>query len=204
MKVWDTNQLRRFLEEASSQRLFGFWRLAATTGARRGELLGLGWKEVDLDAVTVTISRQRVRGPAGVTWGSPKTERGRRTLDIDPGTVVILREWRLRELEERLALGEAYEDHGLVACRENGAPLDPDVASQSFRRLSRSAGLPLVRFHDLRHTQATLLLKEGVAAHVVSQRLGHASVGFTLQTYAHILPQQQAEAVARLAAAIGG
>lgn len=128
--------------------------------------------------------------------------RARRTIDIDEATVAASREWGVTQLEERFAWGDAYHDSGRIFTRENGLPLDPDGTSSRWNRLVRASGLPRIRFHDARHTHATLLLKAGVPPHVVSQRLGHASVAFILQQYAHLLPQQQREAVSRLSALI--
>lgn len=130
----------------------------------------------------------------------PKTDRGRRTIDIDAETVVILKHWRREQLKERMAYEGEWQDTGFIFTRRDGRAHDPDVVSQRFDQLVRRAELPRVRFHDLRHTHATLLLQAGVPSHVVSMRLGHRSVAFTLQQYAHVLLQQQAEAVERLAA----
>lgn len=108
--------------------------------------------------------------------------------------MAVLREWRKRQLEERLLLGASREDHGLVFARPEGTPLHPDFFSQSFERLVAKSGLPAIRLHDLRHTHATLLLKAGVPVKVVSKRLGHATPAFTMTVYQHVLPGMQAEA----------
>lgn len=200
MMTWDEHQLRAFLEGAVEDRHFPLWRLTAMTGMRRGEVLGLRWEDVDLRASTVTINRQRSRGERSVVVSPPKTDRGRRTIDIDQETVAVLRERRKQQLEERMAHEGEWPEAGLIFTRKNGLPEDPDVVSQRFDRFVARLGLPAISFHGLRHTHATLLLLDGVPPHVVSMRLGHRSVAFTLQQYAHVLPQQQAEAVERLAA----
>jgi integrase len=204
MMTWDTDQLRVFLEATSEDRHFPLWRLTAMTGMRRGEVLGLRWDDVDFKASTVTVNRQRSRGERAVVVSPPKTDRGRRTIDIDGETALVLREWRRRQLEERVAYEGEWQDTGLIFTRKDGSPPDPDVTSQRFVRLVARTGLPRIRIHDLRHTHATLLLLAGVPPHVVSMRLGHRNVAFTLQRYAHVLPQQQADAVKHLAAQLLG
>lgn len=203
IKSWNTDELRTFLFAAASERLFPLLRLAAYTGMRRGELAGLCWRDVDLDAGTVTVSRQRVKTGDGVEVGRPKTKRGERTLDIDPETVAVLREHRKGQLAEQLA-AEEWEDSGLVFTAEDGdgAGLHPDVISQTFDRIVDKLKVARITFHGLRHTHATILLAQGVPLHVVSRRLGHSSEAFTAQVYGHVLPGQQQEAAARFAAAI--
>lgn len=195
----ETDRLRAFFEATAEDRLFPLWRLTAMSGMRRGEVLGLRWEDVDFKALTTTVNRQRSRGERGIVVTPPKTDRGRRTIDIDGETVSVLKEWKRKQLEERVALNGEWHETGLIFTKKNGSAFDPDVASQRFDRLVARAELPRVRFHDLRHTHATLLLLAGVPPHVVSMRLGHRSVAFTLQQYAHVLPLQQADAVARLA-----
>lgn len=203
IKSWNTDELRVFLGRAAGERLFPLFRLAAYTGMRRGELAGLRWREVDLDAGTVTVSRQRVKTGDGVGVGRPKTKRGERTLDVDPETVRVLREHRKAQLAEQLAAAE-WEDSGLVFTAEDGGGLHPDVISQTFDRIVDKLKVVRITFHGLRHTHATIALAQGVPLHVVSRRLGHSSEAFTAQVYGHILPGQQQEAAARFAAAIDG
>lgn len=200
MLTWDEDQLRRFLKVTEQDRLFPVWRLTAMSGMRRGEVLGLRWDDLDERASTLTLKRQWKRGERGLVLAPPKTDQGRRTIDIDAETVTVLKRWRRAQLEERMAYDGDWQDSGFMFTRNDGRPHDVDVVSQRFDRLVARAGLPPVRYHDLRHTHATLLLLSGVPPHVVSLRLGHRSVAFTLQQYAHVLPQQQADAVARLAA----
>lgn len=121
-----------------------------------------------------------------------------------PETVDALVSWAALQVEERVASGSAYQDGGWVFTWEDGRPLEPTGISSRFARRLKDAGVPRIRLHDLRDTHATLLLKEGVAPHVVSQRLGHSSVAFTLQVYAHVLPGQQSEAAERVAALVDG
>ena len=170
------------------------------TGMRRGELLGLRWRDADLEASRVS-DRADARRQARAL--EPKTDKGRRNVALDPATVTALRDHRKSQLEERLAWGTAYEDeHDLVFCREDGSPTWPQSLSRSFERHAKQAGLPAIRFHDLRHTHATLALAAGVHPKVVSERLGHASVAITLDTYSHAIPAMQEDAAVRIAALV--
>lgn len=194
MKSWTAHQLRVFLEATTDDRLYPALFLAAHTGMRRGEVLGLKWEDVDLDARRLSVRRALTTVAYELRFSDVKTENARRTIDLDPRTVEVLRTWRRRQHEERLLLGPDYRDDGLVFAQPDGTPLHPEAVSTRFDRLVRAAGAPVIRFHDLRHTHATLLLKAGVPVKVVSERLGHASIGFTLSVYQHVLPGMQAEA----------
>jgi integrase len=125
-----------------------------------------------------------------------KTGTARRTIDIDSPVVARLSAWRKRQAEERLLVGPAYDDHGLVFTRPDGCPIHPEFFSRTFDRVVARSDLPAIRPHDLRHTHASLLLRAGVPVKVVSERLGHASPGFTLNVYQHVIPGMQAEAAA--------
>jgi integrase len=199
MLTWTEDELRTFLEATVDDRLYPLWCLTSMSGMRRGEALGLRWDDLDFKASTVTVNRQWKRGERGLILAPPKTERSRRTIDIDNETMSVIKQWRRAQLEERMAYEGDWQDAGFIFTRKDGRLSDPDVTSQRFDKIVTRLGLKPVRFHDLRHTHATLLLLTGVPPHVVSMRLGHRSVAFTLQQYAHVLPQQQAEAVARLA-----
>lgn len=173
------------------------------TGVRRGELLALTWRGVDLDAGTVAVTQQLLReADGGYRFGPPKTSRSRRLIAIDALTVAELRRHRVRQVAERLAWGEAYADLDLVFCQENGAPLSPDALSWAFDRTIRRAGVPRIRFHDLRHTAATLRLAAGTHPKVVQEMLGHANISITLDTYSHAVAGMQAESAERVAALI--
>ncbi len=220
LKVWTSNELQTFLAAVHGDRLYPFWRFLALTGTRRGEAIAVEWSDLDLKEGVVSIARARtIHGTS-----APKTERSRRSIDLDPQTVSVLKAWRKAQLEERVKWGEHWTDTGLVFTREDGKGYHPDGVTGIFERLQRQyndaktkeaeekkkAGdlnarpelLPRLRLHDLRHTHATLLLASGVNAKIVSERLGHASVAFTLTVYAHVLPGQQKEAIGRLAALV--
>lgn len=204
MRVWDAEQLRQFLDSAENHRLYPAYYLAASTGMRRGEVLGLQWTDVDLDGRRLSVNQAVISVAYAVQISDVKTGTGRRTIDLDPRTVAVLRSWRKRQLEERLALGETYEDHGLVFARPEGTPIHPDLFSQTFDRTVARSGLPVIRLHDLRHGHASLLLKSGVPVKVVSERLGHATPAFTMTVYQHVLPGMQAEAATTFANLVFG
>jgi integrase len=188
LRVWSPEQTRAFLAAVANDRLFAAWLLAATTGMRRGELLGLRWADIDLDAGVVRIAQARVRAGNRVVAGEPKTARGRRTIALDPATVAALRQHRMRQTEERLAAGPHYADSGLAFTMPGGTPIHPNRFSLWFRRHAGAAGLPAIRLHDMRHSYATAGLAAGVPPKVMSERLGHATVAFTLDTYTSALP----------------
>jgi integrase len=201
MRVWTPDQLRGFLAHVRTDRLYAVWLLVATTGMRRGELAGLRWADVDLDGSRVSPRRPRVVVNYAVEVSEPKTAKGRRALALDAVTVAALREHKARQAEERAMVGAGWQDTGLVFTRPDGAPIHPDLISDWFERLARTAGLPKIRLHDVRHSYASAALAAGIPAKVISERLGHATIQITLDTYSHVLPgldAQAAETVARL------
>lgn len=173
-----------------------------STGLRRGELLALRWQNIDLEkgmlyvTQTLTVTQQQ-----GLIFKTPKTGKSRRSVTLPPSAVEALREHRRRQTEERLRLGPVWQDHDLVFPGPDGRPWHPDTFTSSFRDLCARAGVQ-ARLHDLRHTHATQLLKAGVHAKIVTERLGHSSIGITLDTYSHVLPGMQDEAAARTEAAL--
>lgn len=202
MLTWTAVHLRAFLAYVADDELAALWRLAATTGLRRGEILGLRWSDIDLDQGSVSIQQQRVKGHGTVSYRPPKTAKGRRSVALDGVTVASLRKHRKTQLEQRLMLALPYRDEDVVFSYPDGRPIDPDGLSQRFERHVRESGLPRIRFHDLRHTHATLALRAGVHPKVVQERLGHSSIAITLDTYSHAIPAMQADAAARVAAIV--
>jgi integrase len=199
MKVWSPAQLRSFVEFTRDDRLATAWLLLVTTGMRRGEVLGLTWQDVDLTNARLSVVRSlSIVNYHDVRLIPPKTAQGRRSIALDPATVAALQAHRVRQLEERLKWG-AWNGSDLVFAREDGTPIHPQRMSGWFEQLSRDAGLPRIRLHDLRHSYATAALAAGVPAKVVSERLGHASVLITLDTYSHILPSMQEDAASTVA-----
>jgi integrase len=210
MRVLTPAQVATFLNAAEGDRLAALYRLAITTGMRQGECLGLGWADVDLEAAQIKVRHQlQTRVEGGPSLTEPKTARGRRVIDLSPLDVQALQRHRIQQLKDQLALGEAWRnDLNLVFVTQAGGPLDPSNVRHAFARLLTRAELPRIRFHDVRHTAATLMLAAGVHPKVVSERLGHASVAFTLDTYTHYMPSMGRKAAGRLdallAAADGG
>lgn len=187
MSYWTPEQVRSFLVSLGEHRLTPAFLLAASTGMRRGELLGLRWSDVDLGEQKLTIRRSLVTVNYKLHLSEPKTDRGRRTIAIDSGTADALRRHRKGLAEERLAMGDGYLGEDLVFPRADGRPLHPDFFSQAFDRLVKKSGLPRIRLHDLRHSHVAHLIEAGAHVGVISQRLGHASVSFTLDQYGHLM-----------------
>jgi integrase len=200
MKVWSPAQLRSFVEFTSDDRLAAAWLLLVTTGMRRGEVLGLTWENVDFTNSRLSVVRSlSIVNYHDVRLIQPKTSKGRRSIALDPATLAALQAHRVRQLEERLQWGAAWNDSDLVFPREDGTPIHPQRMTSWFEQLSRDACLPRIRLHDLRHSYATAALAADVPAKVVSERLGHASVMITLDTYSHILPSMQEDAASTVA-----
>lgn len=201
IRTWNSAELSQFVEWVKADRLAPMWSLFASTGMRRGEVLGLEWRHVDLERGHFSVVRTRVTVGNDVVSSEPKTARSRRRVALDVQTVLLLRDWRRRQLEERLLCGEGWKDSGLVFTRADGSPLHPDSVSGLFERSVTEAHLPRIRLHDLRHTWATLALQQGVALKVVSERLGHSSIAITADTYQHVtegMDREAAEMVARV------
>lgn len=182
--------------------------VAVATGLRRGELVGLRWRDVDLDAarVRVTGTLQRYALPGGgvqLLLSEPKTQRARREVALPPFAVDCLRRQRAAQAQRRLQLGAAWQDQGYVFDAGDGRPIDPDILSSAFRRVCAAAGLKGVRFHDLRHGYATTLLTEGVHPKIASEALGHSTVAFTLDTYSHVVQGLQDRAAEAIEKAFG-
>jgi integrase len=201
--TWTAQQLRRFLEQVGDDRLYPAFLLAAMTGMRRGEVLGLGWGAVDLDGAKLTVERSLVSVDYAVRMEEPKTAKGRRVIALDPATVAALKAHQGAQLDERLEMGGEWGNElDLVFTREDGSPIHPQSFSEAFEKHAAAAKLPKLPLHGLRHTHATLALRAGVHAKVVSERLGHASVAFTLDTYTDALPDMQETAAGMVAALV--
>lgn len=189
-RCWNEHQLRQFLHVAMTHRLGPAIWLAAMTGMRRGEVLGLRWTDIDLETATLSIRRSVSCTGYQVHTTPTKTRTSRRAIDLDQRTMDVLREWRHQQLSELAAVAA----DGTVFTRTDGEPVHPHALSQTVSRLQRSAGVPTIRLHDLRHTHATLMLKHGIPLKVVSERLGHSTPAFTMAVYQHVLPGMQRDA----------
>ena len=164
---------------------------------RRGEVLGLRWTDVDLKASTVTIRSTRIRYGKTTAASTPKTARGNRTIAIGPATLSALKAWKRTQTAERFKIGGRWQETGLVVTNVDGAAPNPEAFSNLFAKLVRTAGLPPIRLHDLRHSYATAALAAGVPVKVLSQGVGHADVGVTLAVYAHVMPGDDEDAAHR-------
>lgn len=191
-QAWTAEQLQEFLRAAAGHRLFPALWLAATTGMRRNELLGLQWGDVDFDKARLAINRGLIAIGYELHQTRGKTDNARRNIDLDPTTIAVLRGWQALQAAEFAAIG--INEDGWVFTDPDGRPVHPHAISQAFERIARRARVPVIRFHDLRHTHGTLLIKEGVPVKVVSERLGHANIAYTIETYQHVLPGMQADA----------
>jgi integrase len=204
MQFWSAEELRSFLAAIEDHPLYPLLRLAASTGMRRGELLGLRWRDLDLDRARLSVRQQYGRQGQQVVFGSVKTKAGRRSISLDATTVETLRLHREARTLVVAQFGGSYPTHDLVFCHPEGTPFDPDVISQAFDRLVAAFGLRRIRLHDLRHTHATLGLAAGVSVKVMSERLGHSKASVTQDLYQHVIPGMQEDAAARIAAVVDG
>ncbi|MSQ17956.1 MAG: site-specific integrase [Dehalococcoidia bacterium] len=198
LEMWDVDTIHRFLGAAKDSRFKDLYHLAILSGMRRSELTGLQWENVDLlgGKLSVVNTLQRITGH-GLVVGPPKTARSRRSIALSPEAVNLLHAIRGRQIEQRLAAGDAWQNTGYVFTQANGTPVAPDMISKDFCAIVRTAGLPHLTFHGLRHAHATLLLTAGVHPKVVSERLGHSNIAITMDTYSHVLPGlQEAAALA--------
>src|ERR671921_307037 len=200
------SEARTFLETAreTGDRFEALYVLAITTGLRRGELLGLRWADADLARGTLRVGRALVREGGRHVVGETKTKRGRRRVNLTPRTVAELKAHRRRQLKERMKSGSRHEDQDLIFATNVGTPLNPEnLVKRSFKPLLKKTGLPEIRFHDLRHTCATLLLGRGVHPKLVQELLGHATIAMTLDTYSHYLPSMGDQAAGAMEDALG-
>ena len=190
----DEAQAQQFLAAAADDRLYALYVLAITTGLRQGELLGLQWPDINLGAGVLSVQRTLLERNGVHSFGEPKTSRSKRLVSLPGFAIEALWAHKAKMLAEGFAATE------LVFCGERrGGPLfKGNIIRRSFRPLLKSTGLPAIRFHDLRHTAATLLLSQGVHPKVVQERLGHSSISVTMDIYSHVLPSMQREAADRL------
>lgn len=200
IRVLDEEQVRLFLAEARRSSVhYRLYLAALTTGMRQGELLGLRWRDVDLSLGVASVQQTFYRLGKRMLFKEPKTATARRTVALLSVLVQELLSLRGEQRVRHGALGDAYKDRDLVFCQPDGRPLHANnIARRDLRRVLKKAKLPTIRFHDLRHCHATLLLRQGIHPKVVQERLGHSSPAFTLHVYSHVLPGMQEEVVRRL------
>ena len=191
--AWTAEELTQFLASVRGDRLSAAWHLTAYTGVRRGELLGLRWSDLDLSSRTLSVRQTLILDYSTPTFSTPKNHEAR-VINLDEETSAVLEQHRTTQQVERREWGEGYLDSGLVFRREDGSLIHPDRLSQLFDKFVRKSGIRRIKFHGLRHTHATLMLKAGVPVKVVSERLGHADPAFTLRVYQHVQSGMQADA----------
>jgi integrase len=199
MHPLSAEQVKVLLEVARGDRLEALYVLAIHTGLRQGELLGLKWEDVDLESGTLRVRRTLATAKGGPVLTAPKTKGSRRSVKLTEGAVDALRGHLKRQLQEIDKAGSLWRENGLMFASESGEPLDRRyLTSCRFKALLKRAELREIRFHDLRHTCATLLLSRNVNPKIVSEMLGHASIAITLDTYSHVLPNMRDQAAAAM------
>jgi len=197
MKVWNENEINHFLKIAKADPNYIVFLLALTTGMRQGEVLGLRWKDIDLEKGLINIKQTLSHDGKNFISGA-KTKSSLRTINLSKLTINMLKQRKVTISKERLSSGLVYQDFDLIACTQHGTPLNPANVRRSFNKLIKLADVPKIRFHDLRHTHATLLLSKGINVKVISERLGHSNIKVTLDTYSHVLPTMQEEVALKL------
>lgn len=193
---------RRFLDVCRGHRLEALFTVALSMGLRQGEALGLRWEDIDLEAGTLTVSHALQRVDGKLQLMEPKTQQSHRTLPLPPVALAALREHRRRQLAERIA-SAYWEDHGFVFPSTIGTPLEPRNLVDQFHTLRAAAGLDWLRFHDLRHGCASLLMAQGVNPRVVMEVLGHSQISLTLGTYSHVTSELAKDAALKIDALLG-
>jgi integrase len=200
MKTLSVEQAQAFLAAADGHRLEALFHLAVHSGLRQGELLGLRWSDLEWQTGELQVQRQVQRLPGqAFVFSEPKTAAGRRSITLDPNTLLVLRAHSKRQKEERLHTGARWQEQGLMFPSTVGTPLDQRNVLREFHAVLTKAGLPQIRFHDLRHTAATLLLQLGTHPKVVQAILGHSSISVTMDTYCHVGTTLQRDAMQRVA-----
>jgi len=198
MKTMTPGEVGHLLEVASQSPYYPIIYTALNTGMRQAEMLGLRWRDVDLDECSISVSQVLYKRRGVCEFREPKTDHSRRRIDMTPKLTSYLRKYKAQREALQLLLGTPLTLDDLVFVTERGKPVDPSVVSSSFHKLVKKARLDGVRFHDCRHTFASLMLLRKVSPKVVSEMLGHASSAFTMDTYQHIINGMQKDAVAQL------
>ena len=199
MKTLNDYQVRQLIQVAESEQMRLLLWVAVVTGLRQGELLGLKWSDLDWTSRRIQVQRQVQRRKGdGLVFCEPKSASGRRVIVLGKSTIEKLREYKNNQLKVSILLGEKWQDYDLIFPSPIGTPLDPSNVLKAYKDCLKRAGLPNLRFHDLRHSAATLMLQQGVNPKIVSERLGHSDISLTLNTYSHVLPPMQEEAAEKM------
>jgi len=202
--VLDPDQAKTLLTAARGHEHEALVTVALALGLRQGEALGLQWSDVDLDAPSLRVGRALQRLNGRLQLVAPKTKLSRRMITLPTAVADALREHRVRQVQARLMAGSAWIDSDFVFTNRRGGPLQGGLVTESFQRLVEDAGLPRMRFHDLRHSCATLMLVQGVPARVVMETLGHSTITLTMNTYSHVMPSLKREAADAMDRILGG
>ena len=199
------DQAQQLLQAAKDHRLEALLTVAITTGMRKGELLALRWVDINLNDGSLQVRRtvSYISGK-GYIESEPKTQKGRRKIILPPVVLLALKQHQMHQKEARLKAGPGWEEHGLVFCNLYGRYLSAASLTRLFRAILKAAGVPRVRFHDLRHSAATILLSMGIHPKVVQELLGHSNISMTMNTYSHVLPAMQQEAMEKMNKLFGG
>ena len=204
MRTLDEDDIHTLLEAAKKTPYYALFYTALYTGMRRSELLALRWSDVDLDLALVSVNRTLHQLQNGtIVFRTPKTAKGRRMVDLPPSAAIVLREHRQQQEAIRTLMGIRLESDDLIFSKPDGKPLIPGTVTHTWIKLVRRNGLGGIRLHDSRHSHATLMLKAGIHPKVVQERLGHASIQITLDTYSHTVPGLQRAAAARFDEGLG-
>ncbi|MDR9796318.1 site-specific integrase [Aeribacillus pallidus] len=196
--IWNLQQVTSFLKVAKSSPYYIAFFLAVMTGMRQGEILGLCWKDIDFENEYLYV-RQTLTHDGKEFKDGAKSKASNRSIGLDIHTISVLKQERKKVAANKLKYRIAYNNFDLVVCNSKGKPINPRNLLRSFNNLVTKANLPKIRFHDLRHTNASLILQQGKNIKLISERLGDSSVKITLDTYSHVLPNMQKEASHRLA-----
>jgi len=191
IRVWSIEEANRFLSLTEKRRFYIVYVLALYTGMRKGEILALRWQDVDLEQAKLQVRRTLYRVDGELVFQEPKTRGSLRTITLPDFAVSALKQHKAKQNKNKLLLGPAYNDYDLVVCNGNGNPVDPKDINRDMKYVIQKYNLPKLRFHDLRHTHASILLQLGEHPKVVSERLGHSSISITLDTYSHVMPDMQ-------------
>ena len=190
MQTWDEDDIITFLEAAKDSHYYALFHTALFTGMRRSELLALQWRDIDFHQIHINRSLHQLRDGSYV-FTQPKSVKSRRTIALSPSSVLTLTEHKERQEGIRAMLGTLLKNDDLVFSTPEGKPLRPNTISRAWTMLAARAGVKVIRFHDARHSHASLMLKQGVHPKIVQERLGHASIQMTLDTYSHVAPGLQ-------------
>ena len=193
-KIYNIKNIHKLLAIAEGTDMYLPVFLCVTFGLRRGELLALRWSDIDFKTKTLSVRNNMVRGENGFIIKAPKSESGIRDISFGEDTLEILREAKKQYFDDMCSYGAGFQNLNFVIRQADGSPLKPDSMTQKWERFVQDNRLPHIRLHDLRHSNATALISAGVNPRVVQQRLGHADVNITLNTYTHVLPEMDIEA----------